>query len=107
MGTSVSREGACEARWWERFAGLRAHGGAPLEAFKASLEDQLCEIAHGPCEYRGLDMRAVHRGLHISDEQFDAFLQDFRAALVEAKVEKDETYELVDALRAMRDDVVE
>ena len=70
-------------------------------------EQQLCELSGGPCRYTGKDMKSAHRGMGISGEQFEAFLQDFERALEEKGVTRSDEDEIVKALSPMRSDVVE
>jgi hemoglobin len=81
--------------------------GPKLDAFKKELGDQLCEITGGTCEYHGRDMKTAHKGMKITDAQFDAFVNDLKLAMAELKVDEAEQNELVDKLGLMREDVVE
>jgi hemoglobin len=81
--------------------------GAKLEAFKKNLADQLCEIASGPCKYSGKDMKTAHRGMKITDAQFDSLVNDLKLAMVEAKVGDAEQQELLEKLGPLREDIVE
>jgi hemoglobin len=84
--------------------------GPKLDAFKKNLIDQICEIAGAPkdqCTYTGKDMRTAHRGMKITDAQFDAAVSDLRDALGELKVPDQEQKDLLDKVGTLRDDVVE
>jgi hemoglobin len=78
-----------------------------LAAFKATLADQICEAAGGPCTYRGKDMKSAHRGMGISDAHFGALVEDLVAALDRFKVGAQEKKELLGALGPMKGDIVE
>src|SRR3954468_9403636 len=39
--------------------------------FKQMLVDQICNATGGPCEYKGKDMVTAHKGMAITDAQFD------------------------------------
>jgi aryl-alcohol dehydrogenase-like predicted oxidoreductase len=52
---------------------------ARLGKFKANLVDQICEASEGPCTYEGLDMKTAHRGMGVSDADFDALVEDAAA----------------------------
>jgi len=67
----------------------------------------LCDAADGPCVYEGRDMREVHRGMGISDHDFDAAMEDLAAALEAARVPAQERDELTAILGDMRGDIVE
>jgi hemoglobin len=86
---------------------FKATKGPKLDAFKKNLTDQLCEVAGGPCNYGGKDMKAAHKGMKLNDAQFEAFVTDLKYALAEAKVAEAEQQELVEKLTPLREDVVE
>jgi hemoglobin len=82
--------------------------GDKLEKFKASLIQQICDLTNGAnCEYKGKDMKSAHKGLKITEDQFDFFLNDLKDALLEAHVADTEVKELLDLLTPFKDDVVE
>src|SRR5215469_13644322 len=43
---------------------------------KKELVDQICQATGGPCTYTGRPMRVVHAGMHITDADFNALVQD-------------------------------
>ena len=45
-----------------------------MERFKQMLVEQICELSGGPCKYAGKDMKAAHKGMKITDAQFDAIV---------------------------------
>jgi hemoglobin len=77
-----------------------------LAKFKLHLVDQICEAAGGPCEYRGKHMEAAHRDMLITNEQFDAMVEDLVKAMDENKVAKPEQNELLAILGPMKKDIV-
>ena len=46
----------------------------------------VCRVAGGPCVYRGRDMAASHRGLHIDERAFDRVVEDLQTAMTRAGV---------------------
>ena len=60
----------------------------------------------GPCTYRGRDMAAAHDGMRISDEEFDALIDDMARALDKFGVAAGEQRELLAALMQMRNAIV-
>lgn len=52
-----------------------------LIALKEQLTDQICELAGGPCEYKGMGMEDAHRDLDISSADFIALVEDFQIAM--------------------------
>jgi hemoglobin len=81
--------------------------GPKLENFKKQLADFVCEAAQGGCKYGGKDMKVAHKGMGITEPQWDAFVKDFTLALDENKVGEKEKSEVFAAIAPLRDDVVE
>lgn len=48
---------------------------------KLQLTDQICQLGGGPCVYEGLDMKSAHRGLAISEAEFNALVENFQWAM--------------------------
>ncbi len=81
--------------------------GDRLEKLKASLGDQICEVAGGPCKYAGKTMPAAHKGMGITEAQWDAFIEDLTLALQAKSVGEEEKSELFASLGRYRDDIIE
>lgn len=62
-----------------RVAPTFAH--ADIGRFRRMFAQYLCQLADGPCLYKGDSMAEVHRGMHLSDTQFNALVEDFTAAM--------------------------
>jgi hemoglobin len=80
--------------------------GEHMKRFHDMLVDQLCELTGGPCTYQGKDMKSAHKGMHVTNKQFDASVEDLQAAMSELKVPDQEQTELVNQLSQMREDIV-
>ena len=52
-----------------------------LAKFKKNLVDQICQASGGPCKYKGKSMKAAHRGMGITDADFNALVDDLVKAL--------------------------
>jgi hemoglobin len=74
---------------------------------KAELVDQVCVQTGGPCTYSGRSMKEAHRGMKVTEGEFNALVEDLTAALNAFKVPAKEQNELVSALGAMKGDIVE
>ena len=74
---------------------------------KASLVDQVCEAAGGPCTYTGRDMHTTHHGMSVTAGEFDALVEDLVATLDKFSVPEAEKSELLGVLGPMRPDIVE
>ena len=73
---------------------------------KAKLVEQICQETGGPCKYTGKDMRTVHTGMKISEDDFNALVEDLVKALDKHKVPEKEKNELLTKLGSMKGDVV-
>src|SRR5262252_283400 len=69
--------------------------------------DQFCAAAGGPCVYTGRDMRTSHKGLGISEADWDAAAKHLVAALDKYKVPEAEKDELLAFVVAQKKDIVE
>jgi hemoglobin len=78
-----------------------------LAHFKQMMSEQICQLAAGPCQYAGKDMKDAHKGMGIVDAQFDAVVEDLKLALDEKGVSEQDKSELFGALAPMRADIVE
>ncbi len=79
---------------------------AAMRQFKQKLVDQVCEGTGDPCKYTGLDMKAAHKGMGLTDADFDALVEDLAKALDSAGVPPKEKDELLAILGPMRADMV-
>jgi len=89
----------------KRINGFFAKANVPR--LKMMLVDQICEATGGPCKYTGRDMKSAHKGMGISNADFDALVGDLIASLDKFNVGEREKQELLAALGPMRKDIVE
>ena len=80
---------------------------ANVPRLKMMLVDQICEATGGPCKYTGRDMKTAHKGMGLTNADFDALVGDLVATLDKFKVGDREKQELLSALGPMRKDIVE
>jgi len=78
-----------------------------LDHLKHGLVAYLTTTAGGPLQYRGGDMVSAHRGMAISNAEFDAFVRNLTAALEANHVAVREREELVRAVNTTRSAIVE
>jgi hemoglobin len=78
-----------------------------IPRLKGHLVDQVCNATGGPCIYQGRDMVTTHRGMKITNDDFNALVQDLVAALDKYNVPAQEKNELLALLGPMRKDIVE
>jgi len=66
----------------------------------------LCQEAGGPFQYTGKAMGEAHEQLHITSEEFDEVGAEITRALDHCKVPERETQEVLAAIVARKDEVV-
>jgi hemoglobin len=77
-----------------------------LASFKGKLVDQICQASGGPCKYKGKDMKTAHKGMGITDADFNALVEDLVKALDSNGVSADAKNTLLGALGPMKGDIV-
>jgi len=88
-----------------RFWAHRGDDGVARE--KQLLIDFLCASAGGPMYYRGRDMLLVHRGMRISDSDWNVFLGHAAATLAKFQVADTEKHEVVAFVQSLKKECVE
>jgi len=68
--------------------------------------EQLCEATGGPCKYTGRSMEEAHSGLNLTNADFDAFVEDLKAAMNDLKVPQASQKKLIGTLAPMRPQIV-
>jgi hemoglobin len=91
---------AADARINARFAKTN------IPRLKQMLVDQVCQATGGPCTYTGRSMRDAHRGMNITEAEFNALVEDLTRSLDKFKVPEREKTELLTALGGMKGDIV-
>ena len=71
------------------------------------LVDQMCALSGGPCHYIGRDMKTSHRGLGITDAEWESNMKASDAALTKNDVGEAERAEFLALFERYRDDIVE
>ncbi len=76
----------------------------------ANLQVQLVNLigqdAGGPEVYTGPDMYQAHKGMHITDAQWNAFMEDFGKTLAQENVSELDQSRLIGLLEPMKSEVV-
>jgi len=73
---------------------------------KQMLVDQVCQATGGPCTYAGKSMPDAHKGMHITEADFTALVEDLTRSLDKFKVGEREKTELLTALGGMKGQIV-
>jgi len=69
--------------------------------------DQLCEATGGPCKYIGRDMKTAHKGLGITEDDWNIAVKHLVATLDKFNVPKKEKDEVLGAISGLKGDLVE
>lgn len=69
--------------------------------------DLLCQTTGGPCVYTGRDMKTSHKGLGITEADWEASVKDLNGTLDKFKVPKQERDEVLAAVSGLKKDIVE
>ena len=69
--------------------------------------DQLCAATGGPCVYIGRDMKTSHKGLGITEEDWNISVKHLLATLTKFKVPEKEKTELLTIVSSLKGDIVE
>ncbi|MEN3332163.1 MAG: hemoglobin [Blastocatellia bacterium] len=77
------------------------------ERIRQLVKDQLCAATGGPCVYIGRDMKTVHKGLHITEEDWNISVKILMGTLTKFKVKEREQKDVVAALAGLKADIVE
>jgi len=73
---------------------------------KAQLVDQVCEAVGGPCKYMGKDMVTSHKGMNITNAEFNATGEAMLKALKKYNVAEADTNTIMTVLGGMQKDIV-
>jgi hemoglobin len=74
--------------------------------FKKNLAEQICEATGGPCKYTGKNMKDAHKGMKITDAQFNKTGGHLSASLDKFNVAAADKTALLNAIGGMKPDIV-
>jgi hemoglobin len=74
---------------------------------KKNLVDLVSQHTGGPFKYTGKDMKEVHKGMGITNEQFDALAGHLKAALDKNGAKPEDAKKVLDVVGSTRKDIVE
>ena len=83
-----------------------AHHKVAPAGFKYLVTEQVCEAAGGPQRYTGRTMRDSHAHLAITEQEWQAFMDDLKQTLDEFNVPPAEQAELVSIVNSTKLDIV-
>jgi hemoglobin len=79
---------------------------ADAASLRQKLVDQVCQAAGGPCTYTGKNMVEAHTGMNITEEEFNALVEDLVKAMDAKGVPQKEKDEILGVLGPMKSDIV-
>jgi hemoglobin len=74
---------------------------------KQMLVEQISDVSGGPLKYSGRGMKEVHKGMGITDAEFDALAAHMRKALEKNYAKPDDIALVMKAVESTRKDIVE
>lgn len=80
-----------------------AHANIP--ALKAALVDQVCHLEGGPCAF-DMNMKAVHQGMNITENAFNALAEDMIRAMDKEQIPIAAQNNLLAKLAAMGPEII-
>lgn len=78
-----------------------------VEKLRASLVNQVCKEAGGDCDYTGKPMKEAHKGMKITEAEWNAAVSALKAAFEENSIAENEQNDLIAAIAPMKEDIVE
>ena len=73
---------------------------------KSYLADQICDATGGPCAYVGRDMKTTHKGMNVTEGEWNATVEALVKALDKNNVPAGAKSALLGALGPMKTDIV-
>lgn len=95
---------AGDARLSKFFVG---HSQDSVKRIRQLVVDQLCQATGGPCVYIGRDMKTAHKGLGITEADWQDTVKLLVATLDKFKVPERERGELLALVSGLKGDIVE
>lgn len=78
-----------------------------IQKIRQHVVDFICNAAGGPCVYTGRDMKTSHKGLGITEDQWNKSVEYLKNTLNKFKVPEKEQNELLAAVSSVKNDIVE
>ena len=73
---------------------------------KAQLADQLCMVAGGPCQYKGVDMKNAHSSMDITKGNFNALVEVLQLSMDAQKIPFAAQNKMLALLAPMNRDII-
>lgn len=78
-----------------------------IARFHTMLTDHICELAGGPCVYKGDKMVEVHTGMNVSRAEFNALVEDLIIAMEQEQVPVGAQNRLLAILASLHKEVIQ
>jgi hemoglobin len=85
---------------------FKGHSTDSQKRLRDHIIDFLCVATGGPCSYTGRDMKTVHTGLNITEEDWNLSVKHLVATLDKFKVPEKEKQEVLTAISGLKGDIV-
>jgi hemoglobin len=79
---------------------------ASVRHFRAGFLAHLCDVLDGPCEYRGDNMVAIHKGMNIREADFNRVVELMIAAMDEVAIPTSIQNQILARLALMRGEII-
>lgn len=76
------------------------------KTMRQRIVDFLCQTTGGPCVYTGRDMKTVHTGLKITEQDWETSVKHLNATFDKFKVPQKERGEVLQAISGLKPDIV-
>lgn len=86
---------------------FKGHSEDSMKKIRQHVIDFICQAAGGPCLYSGRDMKTTHKGLSITEDQWNTSVQYLKNTLNKFKVPEQEQNDLFAAVSSIKNDIVE
>ena len=83
------------------------HSQDSLMKLRQHVVEFLCSATGGPCVYMGRDMKTAHKGMGITESDWDASVKALTATLDKFKVPEKEKGEVLAAVGPLKSQIVE
>ena len=83
-----------------------AFAASNLTRLRRLLAEQMCEVAGGPCKYTGYSMVESHRGMEVTEIEFNAVVEALIYAMEDLKITTATQNRLLAKLAPMRDEII-
>lgn len=77
-----------------------------IDRLRRLLIEQFCSLSGGPCEYSGDEMHIVHRGMDLTEAEFNALVEDLIDAMVAVELPVPTQNRLLATLVPLRKDII-